>query len=767
MRTNVAATRGVGRSAALALGVLAVGLGSEHCLAGATITASADSRDATLLAWGSTHRPLQTGYTVDPENMYDPITFNQCVVNAPDKACLTSSSQFLNFSGAGNTTTGFAISSTLVAMHHASVTEAINISLIVSGLAGGETAPFAFDGFITDVGAGGVGIVTVTVNGPGVNLLRDSFGDWSESVNLANGEYTVQIAASANNLSPFISTAGVSYAVGFKVDASMLSCGTPDAGSCFATHTIPFCNDALCCDAVCDDDIFCCEISWDGPCVGEALDLCYPNVPLCEGLGRDFLPGEQANVPSFGLVAPTTAITIEYWQRIDGVSLNPNVVITCGSSQDNRIVTETTPTGSILFDFGTWQDGGRIVVPAPPEIFDGWHHFAFVASNAGQFMRVFLDGELIGQKASASAFTQVDVPLAIAGSFDGAIDELRIWNVARTPQQIAAGFDQTVPFDSANLVAYYRMDSTAETTLLVDRSSVGGTQNAALVGSPAFVEGRDVVGICYPDVSLCDGLARDFTLGQKAEVAGFGLVAPTSEITIEFWQLLETGAGNRSVIECQQSLTNRIVTHTPWTNGNIIFDFGAAFGGGRLEVSAPPNILGSWHHFAFVASNPGQFMRAYHNGHLIGQIATANAFNPASIPLKIADSYDGRVDELRIWNVARTPQQICDAWYRTVPVDSPGLLAYYRMDSSMETDSLIDLAGPGGANDALLTGSPAFITAVPCVVFGDLNGDGLVNGADLGILLGAWGTSNPVADLNCDGAVGGGDLGLVLGAWTG
>jgi len=46
----------------------------------------------------------------------------------------------------------------------------------------------------------------------------------------------------------------------------------------------------------------------------------------------------------------------------------------------------------------------------------------------------------------------------------------------------------------------------------------------------------------------------------------------------------------------------------------------------------------------------------------------------------------------------------------------------------------------------------------------DLNADGAVNGADLGLLLGAWGESGP-ADLNDDGVTDGADLGLLLGAW--
>jgi hypothetical protein len=51
---------------------------------------------------------------------------------------------------------------------------------------------------------------------------------------------------------------------------------------------------------------------------------------------------------------------------------------------------------------------------------------------------------------------------------------------------------------------------------------------------------------------------------------------------------------------------------------------------------------------------------------------------------------------------------------------------------------------------------------------GDLNGDGVVDGADLGLLLAAWGSCNGCPeDLNDDGEVDGADLGVLLGSWTG
>jgi len=49
--------------------------------------------------------------------------------------------------------------------------------------------------------------------------------------------------------------------------------------------------------------------------------------------------------------------------------------------------------------------------------------------------------------------------------------------------------------------------------------------------------------------------------------------------------------------------------------------------------------------------------------------------------------------------------------------------------------------------------------------FGDQNFDDVVDGADLGLLLGDWGSSLSQRDINQDGVVDGADLGLLLGEW--
>ena len=70
----------------------------------------------------------------------------------------------------------------------------------------------------------------------------------------------------------------------------------------------------------------------------------------------------------------------------------------------------------------------------------------------------------------------------------------------------------------------------------------------------------------------------------------------------------------------------------------------------------------------------------------------------------------------------------------------------------------------GASGEGTFVGSIDAFGAIDSVP-GDLNGDGIVNGADLAILLGSWGDGGVPADLNGDGIVNGADLSILLGEW--
>ncbi|MFO0895406.1 MAG: hypothetical protein U0574_10690 [Phycisphaerales bacterium] len=93
-----------------------------------------------------------------------------------------------------------------------------------------------------------------------------------------------------------------------------------------------------------------------------------------------------------------------------------------------------------------------------------------------------------------------------------------------------------------------------------------------------------------------------------------------------------------------------------------------------------------------------------------------------------------------------------------------GGYALTRVDSSGGSTALV----LGGSFTSSPSGDSYLATwgGCPLPALGDLNGDGLVDGADLALLLGSWGScSSCPADLNGDGVVDGDDITLLFKHW--
>lgn len=93
-------------------------------------------------------------------------------------------------------------------------------------------------------------------------------------------------------------------------------------------------------------------------------------------------------------------------------------------------------------------------------------------------------------------------------------------------------------------------------------------------------------------------------------------------------------------------------------------------------------------------------------------------------------------------------------------------VARYDFGAVLGDDGYIYVMGGYSAPGVPLSSVERLYTGAPLLV-GDLDGDGDVDGADLGELLVNWGTADAAADLDDNGLVDGADLGLLLSAWTG
>lgn len=208
-----------------------------------------------------------------------------------------------------------------------------------------------------------------------------------------------------------------------------------------------------------------------------------------------------------------------------------------------------------------------------------------------------------------------------------------------------------------------------------------------------------------PPVATLAGAALQLDgVDDLVHVSGFANTAPTTEITIEFWQKVDERRQQAMIALEAPNNTNRIVAHTPWVDGVVYWDFGNIFTGGRLAYAPPVEIRGTWQHFAFVASQSGNYMRIYRNGVLEAQKTGMTPFNRGNYHLVIGNTYKGQFDEVRIWNYARTQTEIQGDLDHSMVGDEPGLMLYYRFDEPPGTTTANNSAGQ--SYTALLVNGP-------------------------------------------------------------
>lgn len=137
-------------------------------------------------------------------------------------------------------------------------------------------------------------------------------------------------------------------------------------------------------------------------------------------------------------------------------------------------------------------------------------------------------------------------------------------------------------------------------------------------------------------------------------------------------------------------------------------------GGAELPVE-------QWSYVAVVVD--GNTIRVYVNGSLRGLTNTPAEY-PVSVPQgplligcyrEYYDYFDGTIDELRIWRIARSQQQLQSAMFITLDGDEPGLVGYWRFDEGggqyINDSSLHGNIGILGSVDSQDLADPVWVSA--------------------------------------------------------
>jgi hypothetical protein len=410
-----------------------------------------------------------------------------------------------------------------------------------------------------------------------------------------------------------------------------------------------------------------------------------------------------------------TELTIEYWFK--GTKLSSAVRFQDGDG--NYIVAGWLSSGTPYFILS--NDGGTGGLPFNVNIQDGtWHHIACVwkINTAVNGFQTYVDGVLTNYRGSANV-TLPAINFSDGGSWLGAInvtsptellngtlDEVRIWNVARTEAQIRQNMYRELPnpASEANLVAYYKLNETGSTTSAADAKGSNdgslinyGSQSGYWQTSPAFFGPKNCLDF--------DGSDDYIECGNDASITEF------NNFTMEAWVKLDDATNDQKILG----------KFKDWDNYYIL---GVVAGKNYSQIMAANNEIdfqagnvpsGVWTHLAvtFSKGNGGAngTCYGYVNGEVVysktdvadAAISVSNASDPFRIGLAPWDinsfKVNGQIDEVRIWSTARTASEIRENMMRTLNGNESGLAAYYTFDNTSGT-TLQDFSGNG--NDGAL-----------------------------------------------------------------
>lgn len=223
---------------------------------------------------------------------------------------------------------------------------------------------------------------------------------------------------------------------------------------------------------------------------------------------------------TFPAITGTNARTIEAWIKTSA-NANPSA----------------TGTQQIITDMGSFVTGGRFTfnilwgnairlevggsgLSGQTAVNDGnWHHVACVYDPAAtKQISLYVDGvvDTAGNIPTtintSSGNLQIGRRVDNSRHFEGHIDEVRVWNIAKTATQISALKDEEICANQTGLVAYYRCNegtangsNTAVTTLMDNSSSSnnGTLTNFGLNGSSSnWVNGVNITAAPNSDTTL-------------------------------------------------------------------------------------------------------------------------------------------------------------------------------------------------------------------------------------------------------------------------
>ncbi|MEQ9405584.1 MAG: LamG-like jellyroll fold domain-containing protein [Cyclobacteriaceae bacterium] len=367
---------------------------------------------------------------------------------------------------------------------------------------------------------------------------------------------------------------------------------------------------------------------------------------------------------------------------------------------------------------GDDPDGFEISTTAIPE--DTWSHIAMTYGGANTTL--YING-VVEPTSSTNTTTGWDTGFDIGRSwggaayhFIGAIDEIKIWSIERSPSEIQGSMLSTLTGAENDLAAYYRFDQgiangdnqTPSVETLPDRSTNGndgGLNGFNLIGTTA--------NWVPSGAPVRKNNALDFD-GTKDFVFLPTAIGLTNEVasTVEAWIRIDGDPADFQTIYSEE--TSGGATYYILRTVSNVVQFGIYDGSvWSFSTGTTQLVAGRWYHVAATYQD-GVGTKVYLDGNLEDENAE-DGRNPLGgaggrklgHQGVVNEYFDGAIDEVRLWNKAKDINEIRNESLIDLVGNEGNLLAYYNFDQGIPTannsglTTLID--GTANGYDGTLT----------------------------------------------------------------
>jgi len=186
--------------------------------------------------------------------------------------------------------------------------------------------------------------------------------------------------------------------------------------------------------------------------------------------------------------------TWEAWFKLDSFTAASQPVISKdgpGFTDDAVITILPDPDNGIMFRINKSDSTNQDVYSDSAVSTGTWYHAAVTWGAGG--MKMYVNGVLqASTNANTSAIVSAGNNFLIgkrygttSDYFGGQIDEVRVWNAARTADQIRADMNKTLAGNESGLVAYYRFDHVSGSTLA---DHTANHNDGTLVNAPTWTD---------------------------------------------------------------------------------------------------------------------------------------------------------------------------------------------------------------------------------------------------------------------------------------